>query len=232
MTTSNNRQHETDTINLIDIVFTAMVTIGLTPEVLQVPHITGMLSEPWVMEALKGKPRAPAGPEFLHLGVFLVGLLTLLLSWFGIHASLEAKPIRYNNVWGMLRFMLDVALVLLYGVILIFFRQLQTVLFLIALVYTLYVVWDLFKTFEYKDKYWNIEVLRENRIKALAYRLWISSCRPKGGHHDFRPAAEQEAQKYRGARAMGSWILGFVVTFQRQFVTLLFAVSFVALWLL
>jgi hypothetical protein len=199
MATSNNRQQGSDTIDLIDIVFTAIVTIGLTPEVLQVQHITGMLSEPWVKAALEGKPIAPTAPEFLHLGVFLVGLLTLLLSWFGIHASLRANPIRYDSVWGMLRFILDVMLVLLYGVILVFFRQLQTVLFLLALVYILYVVWDLFKTFEYRDKYWNSEVHRENR---------------------------------RMLEHWGNWIPGFFVTFRRQFVSLLFAVSFVALRLL
>lgn len=159
-----------------------------------------MLSEPWVKAALEGNPTIPTGAEFLNLGVFLVGLLTLLLSWFGIHASLAANPIRYNSVWGMLRFMLDVVLVLLYGVILVFFRQLHSVLLLLALVYTLYVVWDLFKTFEYRDKYWSVEVLRENSRKAPV--------------------------------SWGKSIAGFVITFQRQLVSLLFTVSFLALWLL
>src|SRR5262245_43861986 len=148
MANANGSTKTSDTIDLIDIVFTAMVTIGLTPELLQVPHITGMLSEPWVKAALSGKPTSPTPSEWLDLGTFLVGLTTLLLSWFGIHASLRDKPIRYDRVWGMLRFMLDVVLVLLYGVILIFFRQLQIVLLLLALVYVLYVVWDIFKILE------------------------------------------------------------------------------------
>ena len=231
MATPGSDHQTSDSIDLIDIVFTAMVTVGLTPEILQVNHITGMLSEPWVMAALKGAPRVPLTFELFDLGTFLLGLLTLLLSWFGIHASLQANPIQYSTNWGMLRFVLDVTLVLLYGVILIFFQQLHAVLFLLAVVYSLYVVWDIFKTLEYQEDYWNREVLHKNRINWLAYRRWEKACRPKDRDKEFWFAAEEEAKSSSQGGALRSRIMAFATTFKRQLVSMLFAISFVGLWL-
>lgn len=187
MVTKNNDE-VSDSIAFIDIVFTAMVTIGLTPELLQANNVSGMLSERWVQAALRGCSIALTSQEWLHLFTFLLALLTLLLSWFGVHVSLKSKPILYDNVWGMTRFILDVALVLLYGAIFIFFRQLHVVLGLLALVYGLYLVWDVFKIFEYFKTY-RKEYQRENRICSI------------------------------------------VVTHNRQLVSLLFALLFIALWL-
>jgi Protein of unknown function (DUF2934) len=189
-----------------------------------------MLSESWVKDALSGKPIAPTYLELLDLGVFLVGLLTLLLSWFGIHVSLRANPIQSSGISGMIRFVLDVMLVLLYGVILIFFRQLHAVLLLLAIVYSLYVVWDLFKTFEYRTKFWNLEAIKENQIKWLAGRLWNKSGRPQNRDWEFWFLAEGAVRQYKCGRALVGWIVGVFTTFQRQIVSLLFALSFIGLW--
>jgi hypothetical protein len=196
---------ESGSLDFIDFVFTTAVAIGLTPELLQVSHVTGLLSEPWVIATLKGSPMVPCGPEAVHFGSFMVGLLTLLLSWFGLHASLRAKRIGYDSVWGMLRFILDVTLVLVYGVVLIFFRRLLTVLFLLALIYVLYVVWDLFKTLEYRTDYWRSEVWRKQG-QALV------DCGARWPLH------------------AGRTVAGAAYTFRRQLVSCVFAVSFVALW--
>jgi hypothetical protein len=232
MANSNSDHLTSDSIDLIDIVFTAMVTVGLTPEILQVSHINGMLSESWVKAALAGTPQAPSTMELLDLGAFLLGLFTLLLSWFGIHASLQANPIHYDTNWGMLRFVLDVTLVLLYGVILIFFRQLHAVLFLLSVVYLLYVVWDIFKTLEYRDSFWSREILHQNRIKWIIYRCWVKACRPKGRQKEFSETAKQEALDHQWHNAPVSHVMAVAITFQRQLVSLLFAISFVSLWLM
>jgi hypothetical protein len=110
-------QQSGDHFDFLDILFAAMVTIGLTPEVLQVNHLNGMLSETWVKEMLTNNtPANPSREEREHLGAFFVGLLTLILSWFGVRASLRNNPIRSDDVFGMFRFIFDVMLILLYGV--------------------------------------------------------------------------------------------------------------------
>jgi Protein of unknown function (DUF2934) len=230
MANSQNGQQTSDSIDLIDIVFTAVVAIGLTPEVLQKDHLTGMLSESWVKNALSGKPISFSYTEVLDLGVFLVGLLTLLLSWFGIHVSLRANPIRSTGMSGMFRFVLDVVLILLYGVILIFFRQLNAVLLLLAIVYSLYVVWDVLKTVEYRTSFWSIQVIKQNQIKSLAASLWKKSGRPPNRDWEFWFLAEEAVRQYKRSRAFVGWIVGGFTTFQRQIVSLLFALSFIGLW--
>jgi hypothetical protein len=149
MSNSESTTNASDSLDLIDLVFAATITVGLTPELLGQDNITGMLSEPWVKSALAEDPFSFTSAEILHALTFLVGLITLLLSWFGVHASLRAKPILPGTVCGMLRFVLDVALVISYGVVLIFFRQLNVVLMLLAMIYIAFVVWDTLKTIEH-----------------------------------------------------------------------------------
>ena len=72
---------DSDSIDLLDIVFTAVLTIGLTPEMLD---RKGMLSEAWARSATTGTSVAISPDECLHALTFLVGISTLLLSWFGI----------------------------------------------------------------------------------------------------------------------------------------------------
>jgi hypothetical protein len=141
-----------DFVDMIDIVFTVVLTIGLTPELLG-QGFTGMLSEKWVQAALQTGQTSFNPGDYERLLAFSVGLLTLLFSWFGLHVSLKSKPLKPNNP-GTVRFVLDVVLVLSYGLILIFFRHSQYVLLLLAVAYALFLVWDILKTHEYYENYW------------------------------------------------------------------------------
>ena len=208
MSNSNDRS---DSVELIDIVFTAVLTIGLTPELLQISHIRGMLSEDWVKAAYEGNWRLPSAHEFTHLVLFTVGALTLLLSWFGVHASLRRQPIKYESGFGMFRFMLDVALVLSYGLVLIFFKQLQIVVFLLAVIYTTFFFWDILKTLEYRDVYWTDAAL----IKAGLRNRPVGAS-PTGWIEKVRKNASQDWQ----------WVVAGWRHFQRQLVSLIFAISF------
>src|SRR5437879_3086409 len=120
MATSGEGKQSADSLDFLDIVFTVMLTVGLTPEALNGDQFKGVLSEPLFDSILRGKQPAPLRIEdWQRLSTLLVGLLTLLLSWFGLRPSLKNKQIQFDRVCGMFRFILDVGLIVLYGIILI-----------------------------------------------------------------------------------------------------------------
>lgn len=114
----------------------------------------------------------PSGPELVSLGTFLLGLLTLVLSWFGYHASMKRRPLKDDTVCGMGRFVLDVVLVIIYAVILLQFRYPHRVLLLLAAVYCSYFFWDLLKIREYREEY---EERRASQPRGQVYRRELVS---------------------------------------------------------
>jgi hypothetical protein len=154
----NSHGDSSDSVNLIDIVFTAVLTVSLTPEVI---GMEGMLSEGWVRAAMAGKSVEMTPAESVHFMTFVIGASTLLLSWVGIHASLHTKPIKYETTAGMFRFMLDVTLIFSYGLVLLFFRQFDVALFLLALIYLTFVVWDVLKIVEYREVYFSPTTMQQ-----------------------------------------------------------------------
>ena len=125
----NQKEDETAWLDFLDFVFTVAMGIGLTPEVLG-EKFRGLLSESWVHGT-----ESPSGIDLYNLGVFVLGFLTLTLSWFGYHASIRSKPLTYTTTQGMFRFIMDVALVIIYGFILLEFRNYGRVLFLLVIVH-------------------------------------------------------------------------------------------------
>jgi hypothetical protein len=139
-------------IDFLDFIFTVAFSFGLTPEILNIRDFKGLLSEGWVAGG-----RLPTCAELFAALTLGLGFLTLALSWFGYHASSISRPLKYETIWGMFRFLLDIVLVALYAVIMLQFRRLGVVLALLALVYGLYYVWDLLKIGEYWVVYRNGE---------------------------------------------------------------------------
>jgi len=135
-------------IDFLDFLFTVSIGIGLTPEILGMDYIKGLLSENWVRNG-----QLPSSPDLYNLGVFILGFLTLTLSWFGYHGSMAKKPIKYGTVSGMFRFIFDVLLVIIYGLILLEFRNFKVVLTLLVIVHFIFVIWDVIKIIEHRDKY-------------------------------------------------------------------------------
>jgi hypothetical protein len=129
-------------LDFLDFLFTVAISVGLTPEVLN--GATGLLSEKWQVEG-----RWPNHLEWIQIGVFIVGFLNLTLSWFGYHASIRSRPLNYFSGYGLVRFMLDVLLVIVYGIILIKYRSPNVVFFLLWLVWLIFVIWDVLKVREY-----------------------------------------------------------------------------------
>ncbi|PGF15630.1 hypothetical protein CP556_05510 [Natrinema sp. CBA1119] len=139
---SDSRQEYKDQVkpDLLDFLFTLALTIGIAPELV---GGSGLLSHNWAL----GFPNL----AFLtHLGTFLLGVSTLLFSWYGFNASISNNPVLYGSVAGMFRFFLDAFLVVIYGFMLIMYEELKIVTALLVLIFFLYSVWDLLKLMEYR----------------------------------------------------------------------------------
>ena len=132
-------------LDFLDFLFTVAISVGLTPELLNGPF-TGLLTESshWKVEG-----PWPTNYEWIEIGAFFVGFLNLTLSWFGYHASIRTRPLNYFSGYGMVRFMLDVLLVIVYGIILIKYQSPPLVFFLLLLVWLIFVLWDALKICEY-----------------------------------------------------------------------------------
>jgi hypothetical protein len=164
---SNSGQTETAGLDFLDFVFTVAMSIGLTPEILG-GDFKGMLSEEWLRDG-----RWPAGGEWFNLGVFGFGFLNLTLSWFGYHASIRNKRLKWETIVGMFRFVLDVLLVIIYGLMLIKYKQFGVVLANFSAVFVMFVVWDVLKIIEHwKEKYQRLWLAR--RFRAAFRRELVS----------------------------------------------------------
>ncbi len=117
-------------VDFIDPLFAVAIHIGI---------VEGIIGQKWFVEW-----RFPRGPELLSGLVFLLGMWTLVSSWLGYHQSIRDKPLK-----GLLRFIVDVLLVLLYALMLVKFENLGAVLLLLGAIYSLFVVWDFGKYMEY-----------------------------------------------------------------------------------
>ena len=157
-------------IDFLDFLFTISISVGLTPEILGNGNIKGLLSEEWVW-----KSQFPSSLDFYNLGVFSLGLLNLILSWFGYHGSIEVKPLKYRTLSGMVRFIFDVLLVIIYGLILLQFRNFKIVISLLVIVYFIFVIWDIFKIIEYRDNYSkaNVGHLQRYRREYVSFVFFV-----------------------------------------------------------
>ena len=184
------KNDETAGLDFLDFLFTIAMSAGLTPELLQIGGMTGLLSEDWQKSG-----RYPNGDEWFNIWVFGLGFLNLTLSWFGYHASIKSRPLNYYSGYGMARFILDVSLVIMYGVILLKYKSFGVVLFILMLVYVIFVIWDWLKIGEYQkppkgvtepeaSKYFSVKLCKarekylgwsDRKIKFQAYRReWVT----------------------------------------------------------
>lgn len=137
----DEQKPKTAGIGFLDFLFTVAISAALTPEKLGVSkQLTGVLAERWVQAG-----DTPRGGEVFDLAVFALGFLTFAFSWFGYHRSVETRPLKYDSVWSMFRFVLDILLIILYALAMVQYKNLSAVLSILTLVYFLYIVWDILK---------------------------------------------------------------------------------------
>jgi hypothetical protein len=134
-------------LDFLDFLFTFVLGFGLVPEALGL-NGWGIMSEKWVIEGT-----IPTQHELGEIATLVVGLLTLTLSWFGYHASVQRKPLNFGKTSGLLRFQIDVLLILLYGLMLINYERTDLVVGMSFLAFILFLVWDAAKAVEYGEPY-------------------------------------------------------------------------------
>jgi hypothetical protein len=123
----------------------------------------GLINSKWFVDW-----RMPITGERLTAATFALGFLTLVLSWLGYHQSIKSKPLK-----GYGRFIIDVTLVVIYAMILVKFENLNAVLLLLAIVYLLYLLWDIFKINEYKEQY-DLRLSRGKRYhREIVTAIWF-----------------------------------------------------------
>ncbi len=129
-----SRASESSTfIDFLDPLFAVAIGVGFE----------GILLEPWLKEW-----RIPKGQDLFSLFVFILGILTITLSWFGYH-----KSIRKMSIEGRGRFIVDIELLILYILLVYQYKNLGAVLFILAAIYLSFVLWDLLKIAEHPEKY-------------------------------------------------------------------------------
>jgi hypothetical protein len=120
-------------ISLIDPLFAVAVHLGLS-------H--GIFLETWFLTG-----HMPRRADAFGLATFCLGMLTLVLAWIGYHRSVYRRPVR---AFG--RFVVDIGLVVLYAVLLVQYHHFTVCLFLLAMIYLLYAIWDILKAIEYRTE--------------------------------------------------------------------------------
>ncbi len=118
-------------VDFVDPLFAVAIHIGFSD---------GLLQEEWFH-----RWNWPSGDATFQLLSFVLGFVTLILSWEGYHKSIEVRAIR--SFW---RFILDILIVVAYLIALVQFRNFSAVLSLLAAAYLLFILWDLFKRAEYQ----------------------------------------------------------------------------------
>jgi len=136
---SNSISEEKEShLEFIDFLFTGSIGVGTLPEILG-GDFNGILSESWVTQG-----QMPLSPDLFYIASLILGVLTLSLSWYGYHDVMRRMKIRFEDLNGMFRFIIDISLVLLYAVILIKFKMFKVILAILVLIFILYFIWDIF----------------------------------------------------------------------------------------
>lgn len=126
--------------DLLDFLFTLALAIGLAPEFV---GGEGLLAYNWRLTI-------PSYSFIFDILVFGLGLATLLFSWYGFNHSVSQKPVLYGSLAGLLRFSLDAILVLLYGFLLIQYRNFGVFFATLIFIFIIYTIWDALKIIEYR----------------------------------------------------------------------------------
>lgn len=161
---------QTTDIGFWDFVYILSISVGLFPEVLGIPGLSGILSQEWVRSGLP-----PSADARFSLCVLFLGLMTIALSWFGYHRSLTGRPFRYDSSLSMFRFLIDLVLLISYALLLLQFKNLKAFLFFLVLNYGLYLVWDIIKIIEFNEPRLKKREVATLLTFAMFLVLWLTA---------------------------------------------------------
>jgi len=156
----------------LDLMYVLAIFIGLKPDLLGVSGPPGLLSEDWIQSGV-----VPTGDASFNLCTFILGLLTVSFSWFGYHRSITGRPYRYDSALSMFRFVIDIFLLVAYGLLLLQFRNLKAFMFFVTLNYLMYFIWDIIKVIEFKETIFKKREVATFITFILLFILWLLSGR-------------------------------------------------------
>jgi hypothetical protein len=120
-------------LSFLDILFTAAIGFGFSGA----GGKGGLAQEDWLTNG-----NMPVGSDWINLGTLVLGFLTTALSWFGYRRSLTRQTLKYDNPWAMPRFVVDVTIIALYGILILSFKHFSIVIALMCVIFALYAVWS------------------------------------------------------------------------------------------
>jgi hypothetical protein len=141
--------------------------------------------------------RVPNYDEWQQLARLAVALTAVILSWEGYFFSIEAKPLTSSS-----RFTIDFILVLLYTVLLYTSKIPTFWLYIHAISFFFYVIWDLLSIHEYRGTY---VYGTQEQASPATWKIYLHGTTGKEGY-------------YRGPVITLSWGLYFVGLVVAQYV--------------
>ena len=127
-------------VDFIDPLFAVAIHIGVVEGFMQTPwdYSKGLMGWAWI-NWVNARYMLP----------FMTGIWLLATSWVGYHRSIKRCAIK-----GDARFILDIALLLIYITVLVKFSDDNAFRWLIFLAFALYIAWDYYKTVEYETYFY------------------------------------------------------------------------------
>lgn len=108
--------------------------------------------------------RAPCLSEYQQLLILIAAMAATVLSWDGYLYAIKTRTLR--TFW---RFAIDILLVFIYLLLLMTSRLLTWWLFIHALIYALYAIWDVLTVYDWTEKYYDDAAQNEPRTVSGVY---------------------------------------------------------------
>lgn len=148
-------------VPFIDFLFTLALWVGIVPEK-SFSNSKGIFSENWIINGT-----VPQVVDIANLLAFFLCALVMVLSWLGYHRSVGDRPHKDGQWYGMGRFIVDTLLLFLYTILVMKFKSLEIILFLLPIIFSLYLLWDILQAFEYKEKYITRKITYRSLIRIF-----------------------------------------------------------------
>ncbi|MFQ6026197.1 MAG: hypothetical protein ACE5Q6_01640 [Dehalococcoidia bacterium] len=126
-------------VDFIEILFAVILGLGFQE----------IMGRTWFKDSLSSF-NARAGFEIFS---FVLGYITVILSWYGYHRSIGERPIDLETKFGISRFLIDIFLLVLYWLLLVKSGSPWFMLLALGVIWALYFLWDLFEGLEHKERH-------------------------------------------------------------------------------
>lgn len=123
------------------------------------------------------KGTLPTDVEWHQIAILATALLATIGSWEGYFSAIDNRPLK-----GVIRFVIDIILVLIYMILLISSAHPNFFLPILVFIFLLYVIWDALTIYEYKDYYYYGTGTESpiNCVVLTTYRRGVFSLRTEG----------------------------------------------------